>query len=496
MTINTKENDPKTFLNQLVLEQYNSKQGQEFYRKVMGDDGHNIHYGLYNNINDSIHEAAQKIIYHMSQLAQEKGINLKGAKVLDLGSGNGGAAHYLSKTFDCFVTCVNLCPEQNQVNLQRAEELGVSDKINVVECDFETLPESWQESFDLVWSEEAFCHAKNRQNLFTQIARILKEGGVLVFSDIMCGEGELSKESKLSSFSDRNAILDLAKPSDYLKYSQASCLKNITYQDFSHHLSINFTKMIQQIDANYGEMLEKGVSADYLHQFRKSLSDRLVATDSGCFCWGCLAMNKGYKEIAYPLHAMILGKSIIELTPQKMTELSLAHLGKLVKSDSEYSEVQNDQSNLGSNSILGTNEEKSGLSTDVMSICWEGGIVSASNMALNCVYQNVAFGDRHNSIYIEWFNYHSKSPQKFSATGKKLLYVLAPAGEHLEPHDFVALISDGQQDVIINPGVWHTVPIPLDNEAEVLSPTQLADDITVNNYLASEKNSWLKIILA
>ncbi|MGB3509777.1 MAG: methyltransferase domain-containing protein [Microcoleaceae cyanobacterium] len=278
-----------TLLNELVLEQYNSRQGQEFYRKVMGDDGHNIHYGLYNDINDSMHDACEKIIYYMSQLAQEKGVNLQGAKVLELGSGNGGAAHYLSKTFDCFVTCVNLCPEQNKVNLQRAEELGISDKINILECDFETLPESWQESFDLVWSEEAFCHAKNRQVLFAQIAGVLKEKGVLVFTDIM--STELGRENNLNSFSDRNAVKDLATPTDYFQCSQTK-FKNIAYQDLSHHLPINFRKMIQQIDNNYQDLIQKGVSANYLDSFRMSLKNRLVATDSGYFSWGCFVMNK------------------------------------------------------------------------------------------------------------------------------------------------------------------------------------------------------------
>lgn len=64
-------------------------------------------------------------------------------------------------------------------------------KQNVVNLDYAAgnfnmgLPAEWTTSFDLVWSQEAFCHAKSQINLLKEIKRVLKPGGAAVFTDIM-----------------------------------------------------------------------------------------------------------------------------------------------------------------------------------------------------------------------------------------------------------------------------------------------------------------------
>jgi cyclopropane fatty-acyl-phospholipid synthase-like methyltransferase len=55
----------------------------------------------------------------------------KDSVVLDLGSGHGGLSHECAKRFGCKVIGVNISPEQNTMNLQEAEKMGVGELINV-----------------------------------------------------------------------------------------------------------------------------------------------------------------------------------------------------------------------------------------------------------------------------------------------------------------------------------------------------------------------------
>lgn len=107
-------------------------------------------------------------------------------RVLDLGAGKGAAARHLAATFGCHVTCFNLGKNQNAHNLAEARAAGIEERISVTLGNFNHgLPAEWTASFDLVWSQEALCHANDQRKVLAEITRVLKPGGVAVFTDIM-----------------------------------------------------------------------------------------------------------------------------------------------------------------------------------------------------------------------------------------------------------------------------------------------------------------------
>ncbi|MEA5580024.1 methyltransferase domain-containing protein [Nodularia harveyana UHCC-0300] len=273
-----------------ILEQYNSDQGIQFYQTVMGDFGFSIHYGIYENPDESVGKASENVIKFMANLIDQRLSLGIGKRIVDLGSGYGGAAHHLALNYGCRVTCVNICPDQNQVNLLQAKKLGIANLIDIVECSFEDLPQDWTNQFDAVWSEEAFCHAEDKHQVIKEVNRVLKPGGICVFSDIMRGENV--DEADTNTFSDRNAVTGLGSVSDYIAWSSSEGLKNVTYHDFTSHLGINFQKMIDQIDQFWDQMVDGSVSEEYLKQFRTSLVDRLDAFENGSFSWGCFEITK------------------------------------------------------------------------------------------------------------------------------------------------------------------------------------------------------------
>lgn len=191
-------------------------------------------------------------------------------KVLDLGSGKGGAARWLAKTFGCHVTCFNLGEKQNEFNKSKAVADGIGELIDThlgsfngtaralvataIPCSWltavlvpddvpghllqsrtrtvhvlsvdvcvrevclshtdraaEPLPQKWTDTFDMVWSQEAFCHAMDHNALIAEVQRILKPGGTAVFSDIM----QSDNGGDCTSFTGQNVTTKLASPATY-----------------------------------------------------------------------------------------------------------------------------------------------------------------------------------------------------------------------------------------------------------------------------------------
>ena len=475
-----------------VLEQYDSEQGRAFYRQVMGDSGFNIHYGIYPSANETMKAASENIIAYLAELARQHGIYLPQARVLDLGSGTGGAAHYLADHFGCQVTCVNISPEQNKVNRARATELGVSEQIEIVECSFDDLPQAWSGRYDLIWSEEALCHATDKASVIKQAARVLKAGGTMVFSDIM--RGELNTDTH--TFSDRNAISDLASPSDYFRMCLENGLCNLHYHDLSHHLPLNFQKMIDQIDRHYQQLVTQGVAAEYADNFRQSLVDRIDAAYEGNFSWGCFAMNKASTIRHTRIRSVLDGRYLHQIEAQPLTQENLGNLGSIYAYDqpeAQHPPVAQVSWPVSQPQRLQPGRGLPPLSCDEMTMQWQGEQLSASNKVLGHVYENIAYRDDQQNYFAEWFNQHVESGQKFYCPGKALLFILAEPVEQPQARDFKAFIADGSHGVVINPGVWHTNPIPLTDTEVTLITTQSIVDVSCDCSLSGEHNQWLQV---
>ncbi|MGW7519054.1 SAM-dependent methyltransferase [Streptomyces sp. NPDC054796] len=97
------------------------------------------------------------------------------ARVLDGGSGRGGTAILLHKTFGCQVDGVNISAYQNEFARQQAERHGCADAVrfhdrNMAETGFETG------SFDYVVTNETTMYVDPYET-FAEFARLLKPGG-------------------------------------------------------------------------------------------------------------------------------------------------------------------------------------------------------------------------------------------------------------------------------------------------------------------------------
>src|SRR5882757_5808341 len=87
-------------------------------------------------------------------LCSKLGDSLKpGVRVLDVGSGIGGAAFHLAKAYEAIVTGVDLSPEMINIAKERAEELKAPSTVTSILGD--VLTEPFENKFGIVWSRDA-----------------------------------------------------------------------------------------------------------------------------------------------------------------------------------------------------------------------------------------------------------------------------------------------------------------------------------------------------
>ena len=112
-----------------------------------------------------------------------EGLDLKGARVLDIGCGSGGVA--LSLALDlgaAHVTGVDVEAPVCETARERARNAGAADRIAIRQVEPGPL-DFPDRSFDLVFSKDAIVHIADKEFLAAEIFRVLKPGGWFAASD-------------------------------------------------------------------------------------------------------------------------------------------------------------------------------------------------------------------------------------------------------------------------------------------------------------------------
>ena len=261
---------------------YDSSDADRFYETVWG--GEDIHIGLYDE-GISVFDASRRTVETMAQHLQNLG---SGSKVLDLGSGYGGSARYLAGTSGCSVTCLNLSEVQNERNRLLNQEQGLAEKISVLHGSFEEIPCD-ANSFEIVWSQDAFLHSDRREVVLQEIKRVLKPGGELIFTDPM--QADDCPEGVLQPVYDRLSLESLASFGFYRKQLAALGFEEKDVVDLTHQLRTHYATIKKDLQQRYPELV-KSISADYMDKMLLGLDNWVTAADKGYLAWGILHFRK------------------------------------------------------------------------------------------------------------------------------------------------------------------------------------------------------------
>jgi SAM-dependent methyltransferase len=111
-------------------------------------------------------------------------------RLLDIGSGRGGAGIHANLTYGLEVRGVDITPYNVERANMNARLRGVWPTVKFIEGDAQHLPRTGDDaipdaSMPLVWAIEAPAHFPDKRKFLAEVHRVLKPGGIFAFSDLL-----------------------------------------------------------------------------------------------------------------------------------------------------------------------------------------------------------------------------------------------------------------------------------------------------------------------
>ncbi len=264
-------------------EYYDSTAADAFYKNVWG--GEDIHIGLYNSDRDDIAVSSRRTVEAMAR--QLSGLS-SASRVIDLGAGYGGAARYLAGKHGCRVDCLNLSRTQNQLNQQKNLETGNAGLIEIMYGSFEDIPRS-NEFYDYVWSQDAILHSGNRPRVLDEIARVLKSGGQLIFTDPM--QADDCPDGVLQPILDRIHLESLGSFAFYRAELYERGFEEISITPKLEQMRTHYARVGEELEGRYDEIVALS-GRDYVDTMLRGLDNWVRGADKGHLAWGILHFRK------------------------------------------------------------------------------------------------------------------------------------------------------------------------------------------------------------
>ncbi len=203
-----------------------------------------------------------------------------GCRVLDVGSGIGGAAFHLARTYGARVVGVDLSNEMSAIAQERSQGPGVPDGCRFLLADILTV--AFDEPFDIIWSRDALMHLPDKPRLFKRLFDLTVPGGKLVITDYARGAGEVSSEFATYA---RETGYHLTDPARYGALLEAAGYRDVQVEDATDR----FVDILNRESARLVEHREtflKSFSAQDLDYIVQRWAMKVRFCQAGDMKWG------------------------------------------------------------------------------------------------------------------------------------------------------------------------------------------------------------------
>ncbi len=266
---------------------FNSDAAQAFYQSVWGGD--DIHVGVYDDPSLTIGAASRETTKKMVDILPS---SVDGnTRILDLGSGYGGAARYVSWHYGCKVDCLDISEKQNEVNTKKIKRAGLDQLIHVIEGDFQKIP-SEDSAYDIIWSNDALLHSEDRGKAIQEISRVLRPGGWFIFTDIL--HGEKAARGSLKAILERLPAQSLSTLKDYQKMLRNVDFEEEYMEELPQHLITHYTRIQKEFKSEKKVLIENMGEESY-QKYLKGLSLWVRGAKKGYLNWGIFLYRKAKK---------------------------------------------------------------------------------------------------------------------------------------------------------------------------------------------------------
>ena len=258
---------------------YDSGEADAFYQAIWG--GQDIHIGIYRDDAEPIADASRRTVESMADRLIRSDAS---TRVLDLGAGYGGSARYLADRFGCKVTCLNLSETQNALNRTLTAEASLTELVDVVYGDFENIPEP-DDSFDIVWSQDAILHSGNRTRVLDEVSRVLVGDGQFTFTDPM--QSDTCPDGVLQPILDRIQLSTLASFGFYRTELTARGFEESRTEELTDQLRMHYWRVGKALQDRYDEAVKMS-GQTYVDNMIKGLQHWVDGADRGYLAWGIM----------------------------------------------------------------------------------------------------------------------------------------------------------------------------------------------------------------
>ena len=253
----------------------------EIYRTIWGD---NLHLGVPCN-DECPHPEAMEHTNAIMAGAVPLGPD---SRVLDLGCGYGSTARYLAANFGCRVNGTNISEKELVLARQRASEAGLSHLLTFEYEDFHSLACA-DGSYDVVWSQEAFLHAADKNAVLSECRRVLKPGATLIFTDVLVSRDTPAADR--ARIYERVQSPDMWDLDDYRAALTRLDLSIAREEDWSQHVARSYGWVRDRLRENREALLPR-IGADTIDRTLGALSFWVESANAGYIGWAMFVANK------------------------------------------------------------------------------------------------------------------------------------------------------------------------------------------------------------
>ena len=255
------------------------------YRSFWDEDG-SVHWGVFN---ESTGSDFLKACANLNDIMVENGGIDSGARVLDLGCGNGTTAIWLSTSQNCQVTGIDL----SGVRVQNAEDARVrldqqvQDRLEFKKASATELPFE-DESFTHLWSQAVIYHVPDKAAVLAEAYRVLEKGGIMVFDDLTKPQPNIGADAQ--KFVYERLLYDT--PYSFESYQEALTAQGFTIlesRDLSTHLKESYLRLADRTPTFEGQ---GGEHAEHYEWLSNAYRETARAVDNHEVGWGLFICQK------------------------------------------------------------------------------------------------------------------------------------------------------------------------------------------------------------